>query len=149
MTHTKAKENNKKEEVLKRTRSIAEKTNANNCVKCSYSARSKWALKAHINHKHMEPTSPNEKKPRISTEGKDISERIISETVQNITNTFESDLKPRITIEPTIDFLTNTAATLAEMLDSVADHVEEVQEDEYDMEELEDRLDILRGETKK
>ena len=145
MTHTKVKENKKQEEVLKRARSIAEENNSNNCVKCSYSSRSKWALKANINHKHKEPTSPNEKKPRISTEVKDIVETIISEVVENITNTFEKDNKQKTTIEPTIDFLTNTAATLAEMLDSVAHHVEDVQEDDSDMEELEDRLDILRG----
>ena len=141
MTHTKPRENNKKEDVLKRLQSIAEKTNSNSCVKCSYSSRSKWALKAHINHKHKEPTSPNEKKPRIGTEGKDVLEKIILEVVQNITHTlendkFENDNKPRITIEPSIDFLTNTAATLAEMLDSVADHIDEVEEDDSDMEEF-------------
>ena len=145
MTHTKPRENNKKVDALKRTRSIAEKNSSNSCVKCSYSSRSKWALKAHINHKHKEPTSPNEKKPRISTEVKEVVETILSEVVENITNAFEKDDKQKITIEPTMDFLTNTAATLAEMLDSVADHVEDVQGDDSDMEELEDRLDILRG----
>ena len=54
--------------------------------------------------------------------------------------------KSKTTIEPTKDFLTNTAVTLAEMLDSIADQIDENQEDEDDdMTELEDRLDILRG----
>ena len=35
MTHTKPRENNKKVDVLKRTRSIAEKNNSNSYVKCS------------------------------------------------------------------------------------------------------------------
>ena len=49
-------------------------------------------------------------------------------------------------VENIIYFLTNTAATLAEMLDSIADQIDEKQEDEDDdMTELEDRLDILRG----
>ena len=54
--------------------------------------------------------------------------------------------KSKITIKPTIDFLTNTAETLAEMLDSIADQIDEKHEDDDDdTEELENRLDILRG----
>ena len=139
-THTK-----QKDEAMKRARSLHEKTNLSDfqCDKCTYSARSKWALKAHVNHKHKEPTSPNEKKPRIGTE---VVENILLEVVENITMEDERMKKSKTAIEPTKDFLTNTAVTLAEMLDSIADQIDENQEDEDDdMTELEDRLDILRG----
>ena len=144
MTHTK-KENKKKEEMMKRTRSVPEKTNSINfkCKECAYSARSKWAPKAHINHKHQKPTSPDEKKPRV---GAVVVKDILSEVVKNIAMEEESDNKIKTTIEPTIDFLTNTAVTLAEMLDNIAGQIDENQEDEDDdTEELENRLDILRG----
>ena len=83
MTHKKGKENEKKEEIMKRTRSVPEKSNSNNfsCNGCDYICRSKWALKAHISHKHKEPTSPDENKPRI---GAEVVKNIISEVVQNI-----------------------------------------------------------------
>jgi hypothetical protein len=131
--------------MMKRTRSVPEKTNSINfkCKECDYSARSKWALKAHINHKHQEPTSPDEKKPRV---GAVVVKDILSEVVQNIAMEEESDNKIKTTIEPTMDFLTNTAVTLAEMLDNIAGQIDENQEDEDDdTEELENRLDILRG----
>ena len=57
------KENDKKEEMMKRARSVEEKIDSSNkCEVCNYKCRSKWALKAHINHKHKEPTSPNRRK---------------------------------------------------------------------------------------
>ena len=82
MTHTR-KENKKKEEIIKRTRSVPEKADSSNykCKDSTYSCRSKWTLKAHINHKHQEPTSPNEKKPRISAI---VIQDILSEVVQII-----------------------------------------------------------------
>ena len=50
------------------------------------------------------------------------------------------------TIEPSQDFLMNAGVSLAEMLDNVVDHIGEEEMDEDDgMEELENRLDILRG----
>ena len=69
--------------MTKRTRSVPEKSDSSNykCKECTYSARSKWALKAHINHKHQEPTSPNEKKPRI---GAIVVQDILLEVVQTI-----------------------------------------------------------------
>jgi hypothetical protein len=116
---------------MKTTRSVYEKTNLSDfqCDKCTYSARSKWALKAHVNHKHKEPTSPKEKKPRIGTE---VVENILLEVVENITMEDERMKKSKTAIEPSKDFLTNTAVTLAEMLDSIADQIDENQEDEDD-----------------
>ena len=145
MTHTR-KENLKKEEVMKRNRSVQEKSNSSNfkCDECAYSSKSKWALKAHVNHKHKEPTSPNEKKPRI---GAEVVENILSEVVQCVAMEIESGSKSKTTIEPTKDFLTNTAATLAEMLDNIADQIDHNpdEEDDDDMTKIEDRLYILRG----
>ena len=145
MTHTK-KENKKKEEMTKRTRSVPEKSDSSNykCKECTYSARSKWALKAHINHKHQEPTSPNEKKPRI---GAIVVQDILLEVVQTIAMEEQTGNKSKTAIKPTRDFLTNTAETLAEMLDSIADQIDEKQDedDDDDSKELENRLDILRG----
>ena len=46
------------------------------------------------------------------------------------------------------EFLTNTAVTLAEMLDNIADQIDfEEEEDDTEQEELENRLDILRGDN--
>ena len=49
--------------------------------------------------------------------------------------------KSKTTIKPTRDFLANTAETLAEMLDSIADQIDEKQDDDDDDEskELENR----------
>ena len=93
---------------MKRTRSVPEKNNSNNfkCDGCAYICKSKWALKAHMNHKHKEPTSPNEKKPRV---GAEVVKNIISEVVQSIVMEEESDNKNKTAIEPTKDFLTNKA----------------------------------------
>ena len=151
-TVTHKKETEKKEELMKRTRSVEEKPNpANKCEECNYICRSKWALKAHISHTHKEPTSPNEKKPKISSESKiarmfssEVVDYIISEVVQNKHKEEEPLNKNKTTIEPTVEFLTNTAVTLAEMLDNIADHIED-EDEEDDTEELENRLDILRG----
>ena len=132
--------------MIKRNRSVQEKSKSINfkCNVCTYSAKSKWALKAHVNHKHKEPTSPNEKKPRI---GAEVVENILSEVVQSVAMEIESGSRSKTTIEPTKDFLTNTAATLAEMLDNIADQIDQNpdEEEDDDMTELEDRLDILRG----
>ena len=145
-----------KEEMLKRARSVQDKTNACNfkCELCSYTCRSTWALKAHINHKHNEPTSPNEKKPKVSEESKlmrMISSEILNEVVSKVvcTDYKEEEISNKKTpIEPTKEFLTNTAVTLAEMLDNIAGeiHIEDENEEE-ETEELEDRLDILRGDA--
>ena len=135
----------KKENMIKRERSVEEKNSFSHfeCNYCNYNCRSKWALKAHMNYKHKEPTSPNEKKPKIITE---VVDNILSEIFENIAKEEDTaDNKNMTTIEPTQDFLTNTAMTLAEMLDDISDQIE-VDEDENDeTEELEDRLDILRG----
>ena len=130
---------------VKRNRSVGEKSNLNQfvCEDCNYSCKSKWALKTHKHHKHKEPTSPNEKKPKISNE---VVEDILSEVVHSITREEETENKDRTKIEPTQEFLTNTAATLAEMLDSISDQLEgedDVEND--DTHEIENRLDILRG----
>ena len=151
-TVTHKKENVKREEMLKRARSVAEKTNICNfiCEFCSYNSRSTWALKAHVNHKHKEPTSPNEKKPKMSPESKMIrmlSSEIVNDIVSKVVpNTIEEEetVNKKTTIEPTKDFLTNTAKTLAEMLDNMADKIYDGDEME-ETEELENRLDILRG----
>ena len=149
MTHTRQKEKKEKENQMKRTRSVPEKSNSSNfkCNSCPYSSRSKWALKAHINHTHKEPTSPSEKKPKINAV---IVEDIISEVVQNIPVLMEEDCenKSKTTIEPTKDFLTNTAVTLAEMLDDIADQINEnteTDDDDNETIDFENRLDILRG----
>jgi hypothetical protein len=142
---THKKDNVKKEEIMKRNRSVPEKSNSSNfkCKDCTYTARSKWALKAHMNHKHKEPTSPNDKKPRV---GNDVVKTILTEVVQSIDSEEKNDIKSMTTIEPSQEFLMNTAVSLAEMLDNVADHIDEEEMDEDDgMEELENRLDILRG----
>ena len=99
MTHTR-KENKKKEEMIKRTRSVPEKADSSNykCKDCTYSCRSKWTLKAHINHKHQEPTSPYEKKPRI---GAIVVHDILSEVVQTIAMEEETVNKSKTTIKPT------------------------------------------------
>ena len=104
-----------------------------------------------MNHRHKEPTSPNEKKPKTNTEVVEISsevvKNILTEVFNIITKDEEMENKNKTAIEPTKDFLTNTAVTLAEMLDDLADQIEETDEGEVDeTEELEDRLDILRGE---
>ena len=142
--------NEKKEELMKRARSVKEeKPNSSNlCEECSYSARSKWALKAHISHKHQGPTSPNEKKPKMSSELRMLSSEIIDDIILKVVHSIhkeeETANKNKTTIEPTVEFLTNTAVTLAEMLDNIADQIDD--EDEHDdTEELENRLDILRG----
>ena len=143
VTHKKEKE--KKGEMIKRIRSVEVRNNSTNfkCNNCNYSSKSKWALKAHKNHKHQEPTSPNEKKPKVSAE---VVKNILSEMVHSITNEEEIEKMNKTTIEPTKDFLTNTAVTLAEMLDNIADQIDDKYEDEDgDTEELENRLDILRG----
>ena len=143
VTHKKEKE--KKGEMIKRIRSVEVRNNSTNfkCNNCNYSSKSKWALKAHKNHKHQEPTSPNEKKPKVSAE---VVKNILSEMVHSITKEEEIEKMNKTTIEPTKDFLTNTAVTLAEMLDNIADQIDDKYEDEDgDTEELENRLDILRG----
>ena len=135
----------KKERFIKRERSVQEKNNFGTfkCDFCNYTYRSKWALKAHMNHKHKEPTSPNEKKPKIAT---DLVNNILSGIIENIDKEENTlDNKKMTTIEPTQDFLTNTAKTLAEMLEDVSDHIEVDEDENEEMEELEDRLDILRG----
>ena len=154
VTHKKEKE--KKDDMMKRTRSIPEKNNSNNfrCNECNYSARSKWALKAHINHKHKEPTSPNEKKPRVGAVivetdvahniPIEVAKSILSEVVESIAMDKEVIPKCKTAIEPTKDFLTNTAVTLAEMLESIADQIDDNYEED-DTKDLEHRLDILRG----
>ena len=145
-----------KEEILKRARSVEDKTKVCNfkCEHCSYTCRSTWALKAHINHKHNEPTSPNEKKPKVSAESKlmrMISSEIINEVVSEVacSEFKEEEMENKKTpIEPTKEFLTNTAVTLAEMLDNITGHIHNEDENEVDeTEELEDRLDMLRGDT--
>jgi hypothetical protein len=146
------KENEKKEEMMKRARSVDEKIDSSNkCEVCNYKCRSKWALKAHINHKHKEPTSSNEKKPKVSPELETttnicsgVVNDILSEVVHSLVKEEETEKKNKTTVEPTKDFLTNTAVTLAEMLDSIADQIDNEDEDN-DTEELENRLDILRG----
>ena len=159
VTHKKEKE--KKDDMMKRTRSIPQKNNSNNfrCNDCTYSARSKWALKTHINHKHKEPTSPNEKKPRVGAAFVEnilpdvqqdtpieVAKSILSEVVENIAMDEEVIPKCKTTIEPTKEFLTNTAVTLAEMLESIGDQIDEkYEEDDDETQDLEDRLDILRG----
>ena len=138
---------------MKRNRSVEEKTKSINfkCNECNYSSKSRWALKTHKNHKHTEPTSPNEKKPKMSSVvekdilPEEVVKDILSEVFHSITKEEETENKNKTTIEPSKDFLTNTALTLAEMLDNVADQLEEEHDDDVDMEELEDRLDILRG----
>jgi hypothetical protein len=116
----------------------------------------KLALKAHINHKHKEPTSPNEKKPRlgaviVETDVThnipiEVAKSILSEVVESIAMDKEFIPKCKTAIEPTKEFLTNTAVTLAEMLESIADQIDEnYEEDDGDTKDLEDRLDILRG----
>ena len=142
---THRKETVKKEDIMKRTRSVPEKTNSSNfkCKDCTYTSRSKWALKAHLNHKHKEPTSPNDKKPRFVN---DVVKNILTEVVQNMDLEEKNESKNKTTIEPSQEFLLNTANSLAEMLDNVANHIdEEEMEEADDMEELENRLDILRG----
>ena len=79
-----------------------------------------------------------------------IVEDIISEVVQNIPVLMEEDCenKSKTTIEPTKDFLTNTAVTLAEMLDDIADQINEnteTDDDDNETIDLANRLDILRG----
>ena len=151
ITHKKEKE--KKEELMKRARSVQEeKTNSSNiCEECSYKCRSKWALKAHIIHKHEGPTSPNEKKPKMSLESRIFSSEVIDDIIQKVVHSIHKEdevlHKNKTTIEPTADFLTNTAMTLAEMLDGIADQIddEDVYDDTEEQEELENRLDILRG----
>ena len=144
----------KKDEILKRARSVEDKTKVCNfkCEHCSYTCRSTWALKAHINHKHEEPTSPNEKKPKVSAESKlmrMISSEIINEVVSEIacSDFKEEEMENKKTpIEPTKEFLTNTAVTLAEMLDNIAGQIDNEGENEEDeTKELENRLDMLRG----
>ena len=156
MTH---KKNNG---IVKRNRSVGEKSNSNHfeCEDCNYNSKSKWALKTHKKHKHKEPTSPHEKKPKISSEIVEVVEDILSEVLHSITrgeeteNTVKSyfdkiastENKNKTKIEPTKDFLTKTAVTLAEMLDNIADQLEEEDEvEDDDTEEIENRLDILRG----
>ena len=59
-----------------------------------------------MNYKHKEPTSPNEKKPKIITE---VVNNILSEIFENIAKEEDTaDNKNMTTIEPTQDFLTNT-----------------------------------------
>ena len=126
-TVTHKKVNEKKEEIMKRARSEQEKMDSSNkCEVCDYKCRSIWALKAHINHKHKEPTSPIEKKPKVSLES-EMTRILCSEVVDDILGLVHSLVKGedtekrnKTTIEPTKDFLTNTAVTLAEMLDSIA-----------------------------
>ena len=137
------KETTKKQQRTKRMRSVEEKTLTMSfkCKECNYVCKSKWALKNHKNHKHKEPTSPNEKKPKITNA---VVDDILSELFQSIGK--ENPRKNKTTIEPTRDFLSNTAKTLAEMLDEVADQIDVDDEDENDdTEDLENRLDILRG----
>ena len=69
---------------------------------------------------------------------------IVSEVVQNTSE--EETGKKKTPIEPTKDFLTNTAKTLAEMLDDIADEIHDEDEIE-ETEQLENRLDILRGDN--
>ena len=139
--HKKTKD--KKEDIIKRNRSVEDKPAVSNfkCDDCHYSSRSKWALKAHITHKHKEPTSPNEKIPRVNTEVVEVvevAEHILSELFQSIT-----EHKKKTTIEPTKDFLTNTAETLAEMLDGVPDKIDDIHEgDNEDSKEFDDILNL-------
>ena len=70
---------------------------------------------------------------------------ILTEVAQSIDIEEKNENKSMTTIEPSQEFLMNTAVSLAEMLDNMADHIDEQNMDDDDgMEELENRLDILR-----
>ena len=66
----------------------------------------------------------------------EVVKNILTEVVNNITKEeeMEEEMENKIktAIEPTKDFLTNTAVTWAEMIDDIADQIEEVDQDEFD-----------------
>ena len=77
-----------------------------------------------------------------------ISTEILNEVVSEVVCSEEEFNNMKTPIEPTKEFLTNTAMTMAEMLDNIADQIDDICEnDDDDTEDLENRLDILRGDT--
>ena len=94
-----------------------------------------------MNHKHKEPTSPNEKKPRVGPVDPIITmvvQDILSEEFQSIDIEEEIENNSKTIIEPTKDFLTNTAVTLADMLENIADEIPMDAVDDYDDDDTED-----------
>ena len=120
MKHRKAEEKAKKK-TMKRERSVEQKGDKCKCKLCDYKCNSRFALKTHISQTHKEPISPQNKKQKTD----DVVEKIIAEVV----NTVIEEPKSLKTIEPSKKFLTNTAKTLAEMLDGVADNIDDVEID--------------------
>ena len=93
----------------------------------------------------MEPTSPNEKKPKVSSEpnlarmlSSEVVVDILSEVSRGFSEEEETKNKVKTTIESTKEFLTTTAVTLAEMLDNIADQIDfEEEEDDTEQEVVE------------
>ena len=77
-----------------------------------------------------------------------ISSEIMNEVVSEVacSDFKEEEMENKKTpIEPPKEFLTNTAVTLAEMLDNIASQIDNEGENEEDeTKELENRLDVLR-----
>ena len=117
-----------REENMKRMRSEEKQLEKIKCKNCAYECKSEFALKTHKSHAHKEVSSPENKKQKT-----DESEKSL-----------EIEMK---TIEPTQEFLTKTAKTLAEALDAIQDKIdddEEVEAEEIEDEELARRLMELR-----
>ena len=104
-------------ENMKRMRSEEKQLEKIKCKNCAYECKSEFALKTHKSHAHKEVSSPENKKQKT-----DESEKSL-----------EIEMK---TIEPTQEFLTKTAKTLAEALDAIQDKIDDDEEDEA--EEIED-----------
>ena len=108
-----------REENMKRMRSEEKQVGKIKCKNCAYECKSEFALKTHKSHAHKELSSPENKKQKTD------------ETEKG------SDIEMK-TIEPTQEFLTKTAITLAEALDDIQDRIDDDRTDDEEDEDLDD-----------
>ena len=125
-----------RDESIKRMRSEEEQLEKIKCKDCTYECKSEFALKTHKSHAHKEASSPENKKQK-------------TDKTEN-----SSDIEMK-TIEPTKEFLNQTAKTLAEALDAIQDKIddeeqeeEKTEDEEQSEEEIEDEELTRRLRTK-
>jgi len=144
MKHRRAEEKAKKGKNLKRQRSVKQKQERYNCKHCDIKCKTQPALNTHMNHDHKDSASPEHKKLKSDTVVADILSEVVDMVVEEPTN--------KTTIEPSQEFLTYTAKTLSQMLDDAAENIDDDEdedlEDEISFTDLNERLNVLRGDAK-
>ena len=97
------------------------------CKDCTYECKSEFALKTHKSHAHKEASSPENKKQK-------------TDKTEN-----SSDIEMK-TIEPTKEFLNQTAKTLAEALDAIQDKIDDEEQEEEKTEDEEQSEEEIEDE---